>query len=94
VLGEGPADKQDIVANTNLTPLTHEARALYEGGVVPVREVARLCGVSVAGLYYHIRRHRWRRRRASVPRDGAKSERQKTRVTGRGWRCGRRGRAA
>src|SRR6187200_2939099 len=26
-----------------LTPLTHEARALYEGRVVPVRELARLC---------------------------------------------------
>jgi hypothetical protein len=76
-------DKQDVVANKNLTPLTHEARALYEGNVVPVREVARLCGVSVAGLYYHIRKHRWRRRRASVPRDLAKSERQKTRYRAR-----------
>ena len=62
-----------------LTPLTHEARALYEGGVVPVRELARLCGVSVAGLYYHIRKQRWRRRRSAVPRDRAKSERQRQR---------------
>jgi hypothetical protein len=46
---------------------------------VPVRELARLCGVSVAGLYYHIRKHRWRRRRSDVPRDLAKSERQKAR---------------
>jgi hypothetical protein len=62
-----------------LTPLTRQARALYEGGVVPVRELARLCGVSVAGLYYHIRKQRWRRRRAAVPRDRAKSERRKQR---------------
>jgi hypothetical protein len=65
--------------NAPLTPLTEEARALYEGRVVPVREVARLCGVSVAGLYYHIRKHRWRRRRSAEPRDPAKSERQRRR---------------
>jgi hypothetical protein len=33
----------------------------------------------VAGLYYHIRRQGWRRRRSAVPRDPAKSERQKQR---------------
>jgi len=62
-----------------LTPLTHEARALYEAGVVPVRELARLCGVSVPGLYYHIRRHGWRRRRPAVPRDANKAARQRQR---------------
>jgi hypothetical protein len=63
-----------------LTLLTHEARALYEGGVVPVREIARLCGVSVRTLYHHVHARGWRRRRSSVPRDGAKSERQRARV--------------
>ena len=62
-----------------LTLLSRQARALYEARVVPVREVARLCGVSVAGLYYHVRRQGWRRRRALVPRDKAKSERQRLR---------------
>lgn len=62
-----------------LTLVTHEARALYEGGVVPVREIARLCGVSVRTLYHHVHARGWRRRRSSVPRDGAKSARQRAR---------------
>jgi hypothetical protein len=74
-----PGVKDESNDAAALTPLTHEARALYEGRVVPVRELARLCGVSVAGLYYHIRKHRWRRRRSDVPRDPAKSERQRRR---------------
>jgi hypothetical protein len=59
--------------------LTHQARALYEAGVVPVRAVARLCGVSLRTLYHHVHKQGWRRRRSSVPRDAAKSERQKRR---------------
>jgi hypothetical protein len=63
-----------------LTLITHEARALYEGRVVPVREIARLCGVSVRTLYHHVHAQGWRRRRANVPRDPAKSARQRARV--------------
>jgi hypothetical protein len=63
-----------------LTLLTHEARALYEGCVVPVRAIARLCGVSVRTLYHHVHARGWRRRRSGVPRDGARSERQRARV--------------
>jgi hypothetical protein len=70
---------RDATSNVALTPLTGEARALYEGGVVPVRELARLCGVSLRTLYHHVHAQGWTRRRASVPRDGAKSERQKAR---------------
>jgi hypothetical protein len=62
-----------------LTLVTHEARALYEGGVVPVREIARLCGVSVRTLYHHVHAQGWARRRSSVPRDVAKSARQRAR---------------
>jgi hypothetical protein len=62
-----------------LTLVTHEARALYEGGVVPVRAIARLCGVSVRTLYHHVHARGWRRRRSSVPRDPKKSARQKAR---------------
>jgi hypothetical protein len=62
-----------------LTLITHEARALYEGGVVPVRALARLCGVSLRTLYHHVHAQGWRRRSSSVPRDVAKSERQKAR---------------
>jgi hypothetical protein len=46
---------------------------------VPVRELARLCGVSIRTLYHHVNKQGWRRRRSSVPRDPAKSERQKRR---------------
>ena len=52
-----------------LTPLTLEARALYEGGVVPVRALARLCGVSLRTLYNYVHQQGWRRRRSAVPRD-------------------------
>lgn len=62
-----------------LTLVTHQARALYEAGVVPVRDIARLCGVSLRTLYDHVNGKGWTRRRASVPSDLAKSERQKAR---------------
>ena len=71
--------KSEFNIESNLTLLSLQARALYEARVVPVREVARLCGVSVAGLYYHVRRQGWLRRRALVSRDKAKSERQRLR---------------
>ena len=70
---------QGAAENETLTPLSVRARALYEGGVVPVQAVARLCGVSVPGLYYHIRKQGWRRRRSSRPRDPKKAERQRQR---------------
>jgi AcrR family transcriptional regulator len=76
--GEREADRCTAESET-LTPLSLRARALYEGGVVPVREVARLCRVSVPGLYYHIRKQGWRRRRPSTPRDPKKAERQRQR---------------
>ena len=66
-------------ARSRLTLVTHEARALYEAGVVPVRDIARLCGVSVRTLYHHVNGKGWKRRRASMPRDAAKSARQKRR---------------
>jgi hypothetical protein len=72
-----------LPAPAPLTPLTQQARALYEGGVVPVRALARICGVSVAGLYYHVRRQGWRRRRSAVARDQAKAQRQRQRYLAR-----------
>jgi hypothetical protein len=62
-----------------LSLLTHRARELYEGRVVPVCELARLCGVSLRTLYYHVHKQGWTRRRSSVPRDPAKSARQRAR---------------
>ena len=46
---------------------------------MPVRALARLCGVSLRTLYYHVHKQGWRRRRSDVPRDLAKSERQRRR---------------
>ncbi len=40
------------------------AQRLYEAGVVPVREIARLLGVSERTLYKHVARGGWRRRYA------------------------------
>ena len=51
--GEGtapPARAQDALRAVE-TPLTAQARALYEDTVVPVREIARLAGVSERTLY-------------------------------------------
>lgn len=44
--------------------LTARVRALYEDGIVPVREIARLCGVTERTLYKYAARGRWRKRYA------------------------------
>ncbi|MGH6768597.1 MAG: hypothetical protein ACRECO_06195 [Xanthobacteraceae bacterium] len=54
------------------TPLTREARRLYEETVVPVREIARLAGVSERTLYKYVQRGGWRRRYRRLVR-GAES---------------------
>jgi len=64
---------------SNLTPLTLQARALYEGGVVQVRAVARLCGVSVRTLYNYVNQHGWRRRRATEARNPVRAQAQRMR---------------
>src|SRR5207302_5009590 len=51
------------------TALTERVRALYEGSVVPVREVARLAGVSERTIYKYVRKGGWRRRHAGPARD-------------------------
>jgi hypothetical protein len=44
--------------------LTARVRALYEDGLVPVREIAQLCGVTERTLYKYAARGRWRKRYA------------------------------
>ena len=44
------------------TPLTGEVRALYEDSVVPVREIARLAGVTERTIHKHARKRGWRPR--------------------------------
>src|SRR5438552_6040374 len=51
------------------TPLTAHARALYEGSVTPVREIARLAGVSERTLYKYVQKGGWRRRHACPARE-------------------------
>jgi AcrR family transcriptional regulator len=44
--------------------LAARVRGLYEDGLVPVREIARLCGVTERTLYKYAARGRWRKRYA------------------------------
>ena len=53
------------------TPLTMQVRALYEDTVVPVREIARLAGVTERTLYKYVQRGGWRRRHRCLARDQA-----------------------
>src|SRR5690606_16642189 len=57
---------QEAVANPpgDVPSLTVRARALYEDGVVPVREIAQLVGVSERTLYKYAQRGGWRHRHA------------------------------
>lgn len=50
-----------------LTALTQKTRALYEDSVVPVRDIARLAGVTERTLYKYVQRGGWRRRYARRP---------------------------
>lgn len=53
-------------------PLTERVRALYEAGVVPVREIAQIAGVSERTLYKYVTRGNWKRRQpAFSPAKGA-----------------------
>jgi hypothetical protein len=60
----------DAPAATSLaqpTPsLTERVRALYEDGVVPVREIAQLAGVTERTLYKYAAKGDWRRRYGSL----------------------------
>jgi hypothetical protein len=63
IAGSSPAMTVEGLVVT-VPSLTHRVRALYEEGVVPVREIARLCGVTERTLYKYAARGRWRKRYA------------------------------
>lgn len=46
--------------------LTDEARDLYENSIVPVREIARLAGVTERTLYKYVERGNWKRRNIAL----------------------------
>ena len=50
-------------------PLLDEIRALYEGRVMPVREIAQRAGITERALYKHVRDGGWQRRNAFAGRD-------------------------
>ena len=49
------------------TKLTKRVRALYEDSAVPVREIARLAGVTERTLYKYVERHGWKKRYRVLP---------------------------
>jgi uncharacterized cysteine cluster protein YcgN (CxxCxxCC family) len=58
-----PASAQEaaqVTAAPRPTALTAMARSLYEAGVVPVADIAALCGVSERTIYKHARKGAWR----------------------------------
>lgn len=50
--------------------LTERVRVLYEESVVPVREIARLAGVTERTIYKYARKERWTPRVTRLSRDG------------------------
>ena len=70
------------------TDLTARARALYEGSGVPVREIARLAGVSERTIYKYAAKQSWRPRYRWMA-DGSRpagAPRETRRGRGCGWR--------
>jgi hypothetical protein len=67
--GRGQAE-QAVAAQPSLTA---RARALYEDSAVPVREIARLCGVTERTIYKYVAKGGWTKRYARTPQaiDGA-----------------------
>jgi hypothetical protein len=88
----GDPEPRDDGAPADAASLMTRTRKLYEDGIVPVREIAQLVGVSERTLYKHARRGGWRRRYA---RGEAKAEEgaQPAMVRGAGGRFIRRAEA-
>jgi hypothetical protein len=60
-------------SKTGVNALAERVRALYETSVVPVREIARLVGVSERTLYKYVARGAWKRRHFCLARaDGGR----------------------
>jgi hypothetical protein len=62
--GEGRTESQagEGKESAQSTPLTERARALYEDSAVPVREIARLCGVTERTILKYARKLDWKPR--------------------------------
>ena len=62
--GYGGREQTEVASPPNppLTDITERVRALYEDSVVPVREIARLAGVTERTIYKYARKLGWRPR--------------------------------
>ncbi len=68
--GHGAPRHEIAVADTPSPSLTERVRALYEESVVPVREIARLAGVTERMIYKYARKRGWVPRVTRLSRDG------------------------
>ncbi len=62
--------------NPTALNLTEKVRALYEDSAVPVREIARLAGVTERTIYKYAAKGRWTPRYAWIDRGGAERRRR------------------
>lgn len=71
--GSGGGDSAEIgeEQQAQAPSLMARVQSLYEDSAVPVREIARLCGVTERTLYKYARKGGWRRRYAVMPRGQA-----------------------
>lgn len=70
--GQAELGEPTVPANTAEAPsLMARVQALYEDTAVPVREIARLCGVTERTLYKYVAKGGWRRRYVRAPADDA-----------------------
>lgn len=68
--GSGGGENAEI-GEGHQPSLMARVQALYEDSAVPVREIARLCGVTERTLYRYVEKGGWRRRYICAPRDDA-----------------------
>jgi hypothetical protein len=69
-LGASLSDASAVAALPPSPSLAERVRALYEESVVPVREIARLAGVTERTIYKYARKERWTARVTRLSRDG------------------------
>jgi hypothetical protein len=68
---EGPDRDHGERTSGKPTTLLDRVRDIYENTVMPVREIARLVGVTERTLYRYVERHGWVRRHVCIARDQA-----------------------
>ena len=78
-----PSPRVAIARGGGEDDLTARIRKLYEDSAVPVREVARVAGVSERTIYKYVAKHRWTRRYRVLPRGEAAARANR----GRRWRA-------